>query len=168
MLYYFGQFLGIVSTICCLILPLLKKKWQMLVMTAAINIFCALNLVFIGRMGSVIMIYVVAVIQTIVALIHQKNSSEVTKAESVIFFVLYVVCGCVSLQSAIDILPVVGAVFYMLATFQKDVQKTRYWLLANASVFLVYYALIGSTSAFCTLCTLVTTIFALIKYRKSK
>ena len=29
MIYYIGQALGICSTICCLILPLLQKKWQM-------------------------------------------------------------------------------------------------------------------------------------------
>ena len=78
------------------------------------------------------------------------------------------VCGSLDLQGAIDILPVVGSLFHMLATFQKDTHKTRILLLFNSGTFLVYYALVGSTSAFSCICTIATTVFAMYKYRKMK
>lgn len=166
MLYYIGQFLGILGTLCCLTVALFPKKWQMLVVTALINTFCALNLVFIGRVGSVILIYVIAVLQTFVALRHLKRGTDPSRRENLLFLLLYVVCGSLDLRGAIDVLPVFGSVFHMLATFQKDVGKTRVLLLFNSATFLVYYILVGSTSAFSCLCTITTTLFAMYKYRK--
>jgi len=167
-MYLLGQFLGILGTICCLTVSLFPKKWQMLVVTALINTFCALNLVLIGRTGSVILINVVAVAQSFVALRHLNRNTDPSKKENLIFLLLYVVCGSLDLQGAIDILPVVGSLFHMLATFQKDTHKTRILLLFNSGTFLVYYTLVGSTSAFSCICTIATTVFAMYKYRKTK
>ena len=166
--YYLGQALGLMGTLCCLILPLLKKKWQMLALTALVNIFCALNLVLIGEVGSVILIYAVAVAQTVVALWHLRRDTAVTKAENVIFLALYVICGSLELHGFVNVIPIVGAVFHMLATFQRDLQKTRFLLLFNALSFFVYYLLVGSTSVFSTVITLTTTLFAMYKYRNTK
>ncbi len=164
--YYIGQALGLLGTLCCLILPFMKKKWQMLALTALVNVFCALNLVLIGEVGSVILIYVVAVAQTFVALRHLKRDTAVTKAENVIFLALYVVCGAMDLHKFVDVLPIVGAVFHMLATFQLDVQKTRVLLVFNSIAFMAYYALVGSTSVFSTMVTLTSTLLAMYHYRK--
>ena len=164
--YYIGQALGLMGTLCCLILPFMKKKWQMLALTAIVNVFCALNLVLIGQVGSVILIYVVAVVQTIVALWHLKKDTSVTKVENILFLALYVVCGALDLRTLVDVIPIVGAVFHMLATFQRDVQKTRVLLLFNSITFMAYYALVGSTSVFSTLITMTSTILAMIRYRK--
>ena len=164
--YYIGQAIGLMGTLCCLILPFLKKKWQMLALTAVINVFCGLNLVLIGQVGSVILLYVVAVTQSFVALWHLKKDTQVTKAENVIFLALYVICGALDLRTAIDVIPIVGAVFHMLATFQRDVQKTRVLLLFNSLTFMAYYALVGSTSVFSTLITMTSTVLAMYRYRK--
>lgn len=164
--YYIGQALGLMGTLCCLVLPFMKKKWQMLALTAVVNVFCALNLVLIGQVGSVILIYVVAVAQTIVALWHLKKDTQVTKAENILFLLLYVVCGALDLRTVVDAIPIVGAVFHMLATFQRDVQKTRVLLLFNSLTFMAYYALVGSTSVFSTLITMTSTLLAMVKYRK--
>ena len=164
--YYIGQALGLLGTLCCLILPFFKKKWQMLAITALVNIFCALNLVLIGQVGSVILIYVVAVVQSIVALWHLKRDTAVTKAENILFLALYVICGALDLGGLIDVIPIVGAVFHMLATFQRDVQKTRVLLVFNSITFMAYYALVGSTSVFSTMVTLTSTLLAMYHYRK--
>ncbi len=168
MLYYIGQALGLMGTLCCLILPFMKKKWQMLALTALVNILCAANLVLIGQVGSVILIYVVAVVQTVVALWHLKKDSPVTMVENVIFLLAYVVCGALDLKGLVDVIPIAGAVFHMLATFQKDVRKTRVLLLFNSATFMVYYFLVGSTSVFSTLITMTSTLLAMYRYRKTK
>lgn len=166
-MYLLGQLLGILGTICCLTVSLWPKKWQMLVVTALINALCALNLILIGRVGSVILIYVVAVVQTFVALRHLTQNTDPSRKENIIFLLLYVVCGSLDLRGVIDILPVFGSLFHMLATFQKDVHKTRILLLFNSAAFLAYYILVGSSSAFSCICTIATTVFAIYKYRKT-
>ena len=166
--YYIGQALGLLGTLCCLILPFMKQKWQMLALTASVNIFCALNLILIGQVGSVIFIYVVAVVQTLVALWHLRKDTTVTIWEKILFLCLYVCCGALDLRALPDVIPIVGAIFHMLATFQRDVQKTRWLLLFNSLTFMVYYALVGSTSVLSTLVTATSTLLAMYHYGHQK
>ena len=168
MVYYIGQALGVCSTICCLILPLLQKKWQMLVMNTVINVFCALNLMMIGRGGLIICVYAVAIVQAMIALWHLQKDTAITKAENLVFLVLYVGCGALSVHSLLDVLPAVGALFCMLATFQKDVQKTRVLLLFNSGTFFAYYLLVGSTAVFSAVCTMATTVAAMWRHKKKQ
>ena len=76
--------------------------------------------------------------------------------------------GFMGFNQALDLLPIVASVFNMLAVFQKDEQKTRILILFNASIFCLYYIIIGSTSLLAELLAVITTVIGLIKYRKSK
>ena len=166
MLYIIGQALGVVSAVCSLILPMLKKKSQMLVMTMFTNGLVALNLVMIDQFGSAVLIHSLAVVQAIVSLRHVQRDTTVTKAEGGAFLLLYIACGLLGYKSLIDVLPIVGCLFNMLATFQRDVHKTRILILINVSTFLIYYLIVGSTSALMVGSTIVTTLIAMIRDRK--
>ena len=168
MAYYIGQALGLVATVCCFVTPLMKKKWQMLVIVAASNLLFALNLLLINQVSSAIYLYLVAIVQAVLSYWHVQKDKPVTKIENVVFLILYVVCGAIGFKRALDILPIVGAVFNMLATFQRDEQKTRVLILLNALCFFVFCAAVGSTSMFAELLAMVTTIIAMVKYRKQK
>lgn len=56
----------------------------------------------------------------------------------------------------------------MLATFQRDEQRTRVLTLINASIYLVYFVLVGSTSMLAEICVIVTSITAMYRYRQKK
>ena len=43
MAYYIGQSCGLLTILCSLIMPFLKKKWQLLWANIAINILVILN-----------------------------------------------------------------------------------------------------------------------------
>lgn len=165
-MYYFGQALGIIATICCFALPLFKKKWQMLLVSATSNLFFALNLVFIGEFGSASIVNLVAIVQTLLSLWHVQKDQPVTTAENIIFLIAYVACGSIGFKGALDILPTVGSVFNMLSVFQRNEQKTRILILLNASTFLIYYIVVGSTNLFAELLAIITTVIAMVKYRK--
>ena len=164
MMYYIGQGMGILATIGCFVNPLFKKKWQMLVATMLVNILLALNLVFIGQVTSAVFLNAVAVIQTILSLWHVQKEKPVTLIENIIFFILYVGCGILGYKTALDLLVIVGAVFNMVAAFERDEQKTRYLLLVNVTLFFIYYLVLGSTSMFAELLAMFTTIIAIFKY----
>lgn len=166
MLYVIGQALGVVSAVCSLILPMLKKKSQMLVMTMFTNGLVALNLVMIGRFGSAVLIHSLAVVQAVVSLRHVRRDTPVTRLETGGFLILYIACGLLGYKSVIDVLPMVGCLFNMLATFQRDVHKTRILILINVSTFLIYYLMVGSTSALMVGSTIVTTLLAMVRDRK--
>jgi len=168
MTYYAGQFFGILMTVCCLILPLFKKKWQMLVVTAAINACAVFNLILIGQIGSGAFLCIVGVVQALVSLWHVLKERPVSGKENILFLVLYLGVGAVGFRQMLDLLPMVAAVFNMLATFQRDEQKSRVYILINAVIFLIYYLLVGSTSAMAEVCIISTSVLALCRYRKKK
>ena len=166
MTYYVGQGFGLLSTLCCLILPLPKKKLHMLIINALNNAFVVINILLLAGVSSAIMVCAVAVIQSLVAILHLKKGSPISRGENVLFLVLYAGCGFLGFHTLLDALPIVGAVFNMLATFQRDEQRTRWLLLINAATFAVYYAIIGSTALLAVLCTIAASIVGLVRNRK--
>ena len=180
MAYIIGQIFGIVVTIQCIIAPFFKKKWQMLVNTIAMNVFMALNYLLIGALGSAFFMCIVAVVQSIISLVHTQKETKVTLAEQIVFFILYVVCGVfgmvtaptfvpeINFRNILELLPIIGAVLNMICVFVRDEQETRKFLLLNASVWSVYTAVIMSTTFFAEFISVVSTDIAMYKYRKRK
>lgn len=173
MLYYIAQAFGILATLCCFAMPLFKRKWQMLLINVASNLFFILNLLLLGAnegslfLNSTAMIVnLVSLVQVLISYYHVQKQTAVTKAENIIFLLLYVGMGFIGFHRALDLLPIIASVFNMLAVFQKDEQKTRYLVLFNASIFCTYYIIIGSTSLLAELMAVITTVIALVKYRK--
>lgn len=166
MTYYIAQGMGILSMICCLVMPQLNRKRNMLLVNGLNNLLAAGNILLLAGAGSGMMVCLVAVVQVMVTLVHVKRESPVAGWENVLFLVLYVGCGLLGYRTAVDALPILGAVFNMLSTFQRDEQRTRWLLLVNASVFAVYYVIIGSTGVLSVLCTIVSTVLGLWRYRK--
>ena len=172
--YIIAQAFGIFATLCCFAMPLFKRKWQMLLVNVAGNLFFILNLLFLGyhETGSLfanataMIVNVVSLVQVLISYWYVKQGSPVTTAENIIFLLLYVGMGFIGFHRALDFLPIIASVFNMLAVFQKDEQKTRYLVLCNASIFCAYYIILGSTSLLAELMAVITTVIALIKYRK--
>lgn len=180
MAYIIGQILGLIATGQCIIASFFKKKWQMLVNTMIMNFFMALNYLLIGAMGSAFFMCIVAVIQTIISLVHTLKDTKVTMVEKGIFFVLYVGLGFfgmvtapgfvpgINWKNALELLPIIGAVLNMITVFVRDEQETRKFFFLNASVWSVYTAVIMSTTFFAEFFAAVSTAIALYKFRKKK
>lgn len=176
--YWIGQAFGVCSTITDISLPLFKKKWQMLAANFLVNTFLMLNLVFLGQIGSGIFLFLVAMVQAIVNLIHTLREQPPRKWEYALFFVLYVGLGFYGLFTApgfvpginaknlLELLPILGAVFSMLFVSTRDEQKSRVFLLICSLLWTVYHAIIGSTSFFGSCFGVCTCIIAMIRDRK--
>ena len=173
LLYIIAQAFGIFATLCCFAMPLFKRKWQMLLVNVAGNLFFILNLLLLGlhtgdlfANATAMIVNLVSLVQVLISYRHVQKGTPVTKAENIIFLLLYVGLGFVGFNRALDLLPIIASVFNMLAVFQKDEQKTRLLVLGNASIFCTYYIIIGSTSLLAELMAVITTLIGLIKYRK--
>ena len=174
LLYIIAQAFGIFATLCCFAMPLFKKKWQMLLVNVAGNLFFILNLLLLGAHSgdwlgnaTAMIVNLVSLVQVLISYRHVQKGTPVTKAENLVFLALYVGMGFIGFNRVLDFLPIIASVFNMLAVFQKDEQKTRYLVLCNASIFCTYYIIIGSTSLLAELMAVITTVIALIKYRKN-
>lgn len=178
MLYFIGQLFGIIATVLSIVAPFFKKKWQILANIIAVNLLMALNFVCIGQIGSAIFLYLVAIVQSIVSMIHTSKGTEIPPAEKILFFILYVGCGFLGMVTApdfvweinghnlLELLPILGAVMLMISVFTRGEQTTRKFLLANAIIWSVYTAIVGSTTFFAEITAVCSTSAALYKYRK--
>ena len=178
--YWIGQGFGVLSTITDVSLPLFKKKWQMLVANFAVNTFLMLNLVFLGQIGSGIFLFLVAMVQAVVNLIHTLREKPPKKWEYVVFFILYVGLGFYGLFTApgfvpgingknlLELIPIIGAVFSMLFVCTRDEQKSRVFLLVCSVLWTVYNATILSTSFFGSFIGVITSVIAILRDRKNK
>ncbi len=168
MTYYIGQALGIVVTIGAILTMQIKNRKPMLIVSAVVNVLSALNILLLDKFSSGVIICLVAVFQIIGSLWHEAKNTEVSLAEKIIFFVLYVAGGIFGFEKGIDILSIIAAVLYMLAMLQKKEQRIRLFLLGNMATWTVYHTILGSTAVFAQIAGIISSLIALYRYRKSK
>ena len=175
--YIIGQILGIGSTVCTIILPFFKKKWQILAVNILVNLLISLNFILIGKIGSAAFLCMVAVVQSIVSISHDKKNTPVSGSEKILFLVLYVGFGffgiftapgfepVINLTNLLELMPIIGALMLMFSVFSKSEQTMRKFLLANATIWTIYTAIVGSTAFFTDVVCMISTASALWKYR---
>ena len=180
MAYIIGQIFGLLTIVCSLILPFMKKKWQLLSTNIAINGLVILNLVLIGQFGSGCYLCMVAIVQSGLALLRTKSDKQVGILETILFTIAYVGFGFfgiitapgfvpeINYRNLLELLPICGALSQMICVFVRDEQATRRWILATSLFWLVYSTAIGSSVAFNDLLSVISTVSALYKYRKKK
>ena len=160
-------------TLICIITPQFKKKWQMAALAILANTLSGLNFLLLGKV-SACGVALVAVIQALFAIRHTKRDTAPGKLEIAVFGVLYVIGGLLPYLATgtlasfgwLDVMPIVGALLYLGYLVQTREQCMRGFLLANASVYLVYDVIIRSTQVFAQLFSLISVTVALVRYRR--
>lgn len=168
MTYYVAQVLGILVTIGVIVTLQLKKKKQMLVVSVLVNAMSAANILLLDEFNSGVIVCGVAVFQLLLSIIHEYKGTQPSRAEQIVFLVLYVTGGVLGYHSPVDLLSIVAAVFYMLAVFQKKEQNIRIMLLVNLSLWTVYHTILGSTAVFAQIAGVISSLIALYRYRKKE
>lgn len=169
MTYYIGQALGILAIAMTILMFQLKNKTHMLFVNIISNAAVAINVLFIkNEFNSGVIICLIAIVQIIVSHIHDKKGTEVPVIEKIIFFVLYIGGGLVGLTGPKEILPIIAAVFYMIAMFQKNPQRIRYILLGNMASWVIYFISPFSTSIFAQIAGIISSLIGIFRYRKTK
>ncbi len=179
-MYLLGQGCGVIGTIITIIQPQFRSKVQILVCGILVNTMSCLNFALIGQTGSAVFLCLIAIVQSVIAIWHERHDTKVSLLESILFFILYVGFGLfgmvsaegfvreVSRKNALELLPIIGALMAMLSVFAKGEQKTRVFLLLNGAAWAAYSAIIGATTFFTSAASLISTMIALWKYRNQQ
>ena len=172
-LYAVAQLFGLLQSTCCIIGPYFKYRWQMLVNSMVSVSFLVINLVLLSIAVpdspvnlSGIIINSVALVVLSFSLWHVRKGTQAPIAEKIIFFVVFVALGFVGFEDFIDIFPILGAVFFMLASFQHDEQKTRVLYLFNTLSWFTYHCICLNSAAIGQAVAFTMYVIALFKYRK--
>ena len=72
----------------------------------------------------------------------------------------------INTANLLELMPIVGALMLMFSVFSRDEQTLRKFLLATATIWTIYTAIVGSTAFFADFIAMCSTAVALIKYRK--
>ena len=167
MTYYIGQALGILAIAMTILMFQLKNKTHMLFVNIISNAAVARNVLFIkNEFNSGVIICLIAIVQIIVSHIHDKKGTEVPVIEKIIFFVFFFSGGLFGFTGPKEILPIIAAVFYMIAMFQKNPQRIRYILLGNMSAWVIYFISPFSTSIFAQIAGIISSVIGILRYRK--
>lgn len=178
-MYILGQILGLIGTAVTIATPQFRTKFQILFCNASVNALNALSFAMLGQTGSAVYLCLIAIVQTLVSMWHEKKQTAVMTWETILFFILYAGFGfygmissdgfvwAITMYNLLQLLPIIGAVMLMFSVFAKGEQKTRFFLLLNGAAWLVYTAAIGSTVFFTSVASIISTITALWKYRKT-
>ncbi len=179
-MYLLGQACGVIGTIITIIQPQFRSKVQILICGILVNAMSCLNFALIGQTGSAVFLCLIAIVQSLISIWHEQHDTKVSSSESVLFFFLYVGFGLfgmvstegfvweASWKNALELLPIIGALMAMLSIFAKGEQRTRVFLLLNGAAWAAYTAIIGATTFFTTVASLISTIIALRKYRNKQ
>ena len=176
--YWIGQAFGIIATITGIIIPLFKKKWQMLIMSITTNIFCTLNLIFLGEIGSGIFLFTAASIQGVVNIIHSLKDTASKLWENILFLLIYLAVGIYGLvtkegfvpginaQNLLEMLPIIAVMLNMLFVCSTREKTARLFFVSCNVVWTTYNLIILSTAAFGSGFAVVSGAITLIKNRK--
>ena len=179
-MYILGQICGILGAIITVTTPQFRKKVHMLLCNAAVNTMSTLNFFLIGQKGSAVFLCLTAIVQSFVAIWHEKRQTPITRKENILFAVLYIGLGffgmvtsenfvwALTASTLLELLPILGALMLMLSVFAKEEQMMRLYLLCNGSIWAVYSAIVGATTFFTGLAAVISTLLALWKYRSRK
>lgn len=177
MIYWLGQFCGLLAAVGCIIVPFFRYKWQMLADVVATNILMALNFILIGQIGSAAFLCGVATVQGLLSMIHNHRDKTPGTAEIIVFTILYLVLGFYGLMSGpefvpginarnlLELMPICGALLNMVFILVKDPKTARRVLLAVNIIWAIYSAIVGAAAFFAQIITMITTLYAMYHYR---
>ncbi len=172
-IYIIAQTFGLLQSACCLIGPYFKHRWQMLVNSMVSVTFLILNLLLLaianpdsGVNYSGIIINAVALVVLSFSLWHVRKGTQAPIYEKIIFFAAYLILGALGVRGWVDLFPILGAVFFMLAAFQHNEQKTRFIYLFNTASWFTYHCFVGSSAAIGQLASFCMYAIALYRYSK--
>ena len=177
-MYILGQICGLIATVITIIMPQFKGKNQMLVCSALVNGLNGLNFLLIGQGGSAFFLCMIAVVQSFVSMWHEKKDTKASQTEMILFLFLYVGFGfygmisgenfvwAINRANLLELMPIVGALMLMLSVFSRGSQRTRLFLFFNGTIWAIYTAIIGAAAFFTCAATMISTGYAMWKYRK--
>ena len=165
---FVASILGYIVTAISLVTLQLPKKWQILICQGVGNLLCGIGTIMQIGINSASAICFLAVLQCGINLKHSIYDEHISNVEKILFTIAYLVCGFLGFRSLLDLMPIVGAIHFMCCVFCKKEQHMRFFSLANAISFLVYYAVIGSTMVFAQVVGLASILIALYRYRTKR
>ncbi len=172
MLLVVSQIIGLLAVALYLLSFQLKKRKQMVVTTCLSNALYVLQYILLGAFSGAVMDFLSAVSSFFAAKKNRPAFRRWSGLIAAVSFALITAAGiilAVVQKSAVELIPIAGALLQTGGLWLEDEQTIRKFGLASAPFWLVYNlisqaygASIGSVLAICS------SVSAIVRYRKSR
>ena len=144
--FILAQCISVGTGIMAIFLKQLKSMRMILLFEVIVNLLASTNYLLLGGDAGAI-VSVLAILQSLVLFLYNKNEKTPHVAMTVIFIALYVACSTYSLITKADVMeliPALGAVCFAMALMQKSPFRYRLWGVGNSLLWVVYDAYTAS------------------------
>ena len=162
-----GQVLSIIGMVLTVLSFQMKTKKQILTAQTLGSLFFLISFFFLGSFAAVYLNIVFLVRNTVFYFAGDKKWAKHPLWLPVLI-VAVTVAGALGLQSAWDLLPIIGSIFGTFAAYVKNENMLRLIKLGDSPCWLVYNASVPSVGGVvCEVFNMVSIIVGIVRYRKS-
>lgn len=155
--------LGIVASVCSM---QFKKRRQIFLALLLLNLFSALNFIFLGTMASAY-VCLFAMLEMVINSLFERKKQTVPVYVVGIYVVINIALGALGFSGLLDILPVACALIFCVTILMKQEQNIRKATLVNQTLWLIFDLSVGAYFfAVSNVLTLISTAIALWRYRQ--
>lgn len=168
-MFIIAQFFGILVLITNILAMQMKNKKQIILLFILANLFSAINFVLLGSYtGTIICIF--AIIQTLINKIFENKKQQVPKMMLLLYIFISIVLGLITLNSLVDILPIICSILYTITIVQDKEKNIRKISLINIILWIIYdIVCLAYTAALSDLLTTISTLIGMYRldYKKN-
>ena len=164
--FILAQCISVGTGILAIALKQLKTMKMILLFDVIVNLLASTNYLLLGGDAGAI-VSVLAILHSIVMLLHSKKEKTPHAAVTVAFMAAYTACSTYSLiakSDVMEILPAVSAICFSMTLVQKLPFRYRLWSVANCVCWVIYD---GYTASYVMLLVhfgiLVSTVVAMVR-----
>lgn len=163
--FIIAQVFGVLTIICSVCSMQFKKRKHIFIVLLLLNLFAALNLVFLNSLGSAYITFF-AIVEMIINALFERNKKPVPIFVIALYIVINIALGLLSFNGPLDIIPIVCAILYCFVILAKREQNIRKLTLVNQCCWLVYDISIGAYSlSVSNILTIISIIIALVRFK---
>ena len=165
--FIIAQIFGILSMASSIISMQFKKRKSILVALLCLNLFAALNMIFLNSLSAAYITFF-AILEMIINYFFERNKKDVPKPLVAIYIICNIIIGSLTFTGLLDIVPIAAAIIFCFTILTKSEQNIRKLMFINQCLWLVFDVAVGAYTLVCSnILTLVSTAIAYTRYSKT-
>lgn len=166
--FVIAQVFGVLGIIASVVSMQLKDRKHILIALFLLNLFSALNFLFLGSFSSTYVCFF-AEVEMLINYGFEVKKKDVPKWVIGIYIVINIILGMITYGGLLDLLPILCAIIYCGTILTKKEANIRKLMLANQSIWLVFDLIVKAyTFSISNVLTIISTLIAMIRYDYKK
>lgn len=138
-----AQVFGILAIIFWIVSVQRKNKKNILFNQMMANIFYTIQYFLLGVFSASSMNFMSS-LRSLVFYSFEKKNKEITKVWLIVFISLVLICGFLTWENSLSIIPIVITLFYTISIWMKDAKWIRFVFLIAAFIWIYYNFKVGA------------------------